>query len=76
MVFKKSSISAISTCLVSPIKAEQFTFINEQKLRLKMNTYKTFSHVQTKVHCLNFDIYFRCLVGQFELSCVSVGISV
>ena len=77
IAFTKSSISAINTCLISPKKAKQFTFISKQKLRLEMNTYKTLSHVQIKVYYLNFDIYFKFSVGpQFKLSCVSVGISV
>ena len=64
MAFTKSSISAVNACLISP-KKEQ-----------KISTCKALSPIQTKVHYLNFDIYFKFLVGQFELSCVSVGISV
>ena len=64
MAFTKSSISAVNACLISP-KKEQ-----------KISTYKALSPIQIKVHYLNFDIYFKFLVGQFELSFVSVGISV
>ena len=41
-----------------------------------MNQYKTLFHVRIKLLFFSFEIKFKTFVGQFELPCILVGISV